>query len=216
MSEVPAESPGPERLSDALRRLLAGAEGCGMVVRDMVEVLQGRGIQMVVILLCLPFLTPVAIPGISVPFGLAIALSGIRIACGHKPWLPRFILDRTVSYAIIERMVRFGCAIYVRLERVIRPRLVFLLEGKGMNIALGLAIAVSGLLLSLPIPPPFPLTNTIPGFAIILISLGIIERDGVLVICGYVLTAIATLYVIAIARVGTEGVGYLWKFLTGE
>ena len=66
----------------------------GHDVREMVSILHGRGLQFVVILLCLPFLAPVSIPGISMPFGLAIALSGLRIAFGHRPWLPEFILNR--------------------------------------------------------------------------------------------------------------------------
>ena len=60
-----------------------------------------------------------------------------------------------------------------------------------MGMMIGSAIALSGVFLSLPIPPPFPLTNTIPGFAIICLSLGLMEKDGGLILCGYVLTAIA-------------------------
>ena len=65
------------------------------MIREMVEILHGRGLQFVVILLCLPFLTPVTIPGISMPFGLAIALCGLRIAFGHKPWLPGLRSEQT-------------------------------------------------------------------------------------------------------------------------
>jgi hypothetical protein len=103
---------------------------------------------------------------------LAIALCGLRIAFGHKPWLPAFVLNRRVSYAVLEKMVHFGCRIYEKVEKVVRPRLGFLLAGPGMGMLIGLAIALSGIFLSLPIPPPFPLTNTIPGFAIIFLSLG--------------------------------------------
>ena len=83
--------------------------------------------------------------------------------------------------------MHFGCTIYEKVEKVIRPRLGFLLAGPGMGMMIGLAIALSGIFLSLPIPPPFPLTNTIPGFAIIFLSLGLMERDGGLILCGYVL-----------------------------
>jgi hypothetical protein len=211
MRDAVGSSGATERISDALRRLLREADGRPLTIREMIEILHGRGLQFVVILLCLPFLAPVTVPGISIPFGLAIALCGLRIAFGHKPWLPAFILNRTISYSVLERMVHFGCAIYEKVEKVVRPRLGFLLAGPGMGMMIGSAIALSGVFLSLPIPPPFPLTNTIPGFAIICLSLGLMERDGGLILCGYLLTSIAAIYVALIALLGKAGVDQLWK-----
>ena len=102
MHDVVGTTDATERISDALRRLLNEADGRPLMIREMVEILHGRGLQFVVILLCLPFLTPVTVPGISMPFGLAIALCGVRIAFGHKPWLPAFILNRRISYSVLE------------------------------------------------------------------------------------------------------------------
>jgi hypothetical protein len=211
MRDVIGSADATERISDALRRLLREANGRAMTIREMVNILHGRGLQFVVILLCLPFLAPVSIPGISMPFGLAIALSGLRIAFGHRPWLPKFILNRRISFSVLEKMVHFGCAIYERVEKVIRPRLGILLDAPGMGMMIGSAIALSGVFLSLPIPPPFPLTNTIPGFAIICLSLGLMERDGGLILCGYGLTVIAAIYVALIAFLGKAGVDQLWQ-----
>jgi hypothetical protein len=211
MRDVIGSADATERISDALRRLLREANGRAMTIREMVNILHGRGLQFVVILLCLPFLAPVSIPGISIPFGLAIALSGLRIAFGHRPWLPKFILNRSISFSVLEKMVHFGCAIYERVEKVIRPRLGILLDGPGMGMMIGSAIALSGVFLSLPIPPPFPLTNTIPGFAIICLSLGLMERDGGLILCGYGLTVIAAIYVALIGFLGKAGVDQLWQ-----
>ena len=213
MHDVVGPSDATERISDGLRRLLREAAGRPLMIREMVEILHGRGLQFVVILLCLPFLTPVTLPGISIPFGLAIALCGLRIAFGHKPWLPAFVLNRRISYSVLEKMVHFGCKIYERVEKVIRPRLGFFLSGPGMGMVTGVAIALSGIFLSLPIPPPFPLTNTIPGFAIIFLSLGLMERDGGLILCGYVLTLISAIYVTLIGLLGKAGFDHLWRML---
>jgi hypothetical protein len=213
MHELVGTANVPESISDALRHLLREADGRPLMIREMVEILHGRGLQFVVILLCLPFLTPVTIPGISMPFGLAIAVCGLRIAFGHKPWLPAFILNRRISYSVLEKMVHFGCKIYDKVEKVVRPRLEFFLAGPGMGMLTGLAIALSGVFLSLPIPPPFPLTNTIPGFAIIFLSLGLMERDGWLILGGYALTVISAIYVTLICLLGKAGVDQLWRVL---
>jgi hypothetical protein len=145
MHDVVGPSDATERISDALRRLLREAAGRPLTIREMVEILHGRGLQFVVILLCLPFLTPVTLPGISMPFGLAIALCGLRIAFGHKPWLPAFILNRRISYSVLEKMVYFGCRIYEKLEKVIRPRLGFFLAGRGWEWSLAWPYALSGI-----------------------------------------------------------------------
>lgn len=203
------------RLSDDLRHLLVVADGRPMRVEEMVENLRGRGLQVIVVLLCLPFLCPVTIPGISIPFGLAIALCGLRIAFGRKPWLPKVILRQSVSYHALERMIHGGCKIYGKLEKVIKPRLSILLAGPGMAQTIGAAIALAGILLSLPIPPPFILTNTIPGFAIILLSLGLMERDGVLIILGYILALVGTTYITLIFLAGKAGVDHLVRWISG-
>ena len=47
-----------------------------------------------------------------------------------------------------------------------------------------------------------------------LLCIGLMERDGVLVIAGYVLTILALVYVGAIALIGQAGVKELWKLLS--
>lgn len=186
--------PSDTKWSDALRRLLAAADGRPMRVREMMDVLQERSLPVMIALLCLPFLSPVTIPGLSLPFGLAIALCGVRMGLGLKPWLPRVILDRQISYQFLEKMIRAGCKIHERLEKVVRPRFSFLLTGPGMGMVMGISIAAAGLVLSLPIPPPFILTNTIPGFAVVFFALGLMERDGVLIFIGHLLAIVSVVY----------------------
>lgn len=198
VSDIPAD----EKLSDALRRLLSEADGRPMRIREMMDILQGRSLQMMIALLSLPFLAPVSIPGLSLLFGLAVAVCGLRIGFGLKPWLPEKILNRQISYRTLEKMIRAGCKFHERLEKIIRPRLSFLLAGPGMVMFAGLAIAAAGLVLSLPIPPFFPLTNTIPGFAIMFFALGLMERDGVLVLLGHILAVVSVVYVVLIALLG--------------
>ena len=47
--------------------------------------------------------------------------------------------------------------------------------------------------------PLVPLANTIPAAGIILLCLGLAERDGVLIILGYAVTLLSALYIGAIA-----------------
>ncbi len=201
-----------ERISVALARLLVVADGRSLAIGQMVRILQGRGLHLIVILLCLPFLRPVSVPGISIPFGLAIAYSGLRIAFGREPWIPDWVLRRSLPPRVLQRVVAVGIRLHERLERIMRPRLIIASSATGRTFA-GLAIAIAGIFLSLPVPPPFPLTNTIPSLAIILISLGLMERDGWLIIWGYVLIFIGTVYLAGIAFLGGAGIAQVREWM---
>lgn len=186
-----------------------------MPVREILAHTHGRGLQTLAIILCLPFLSPVSVPGLSIPFGVAIAVCGLRIALRHGPWLPGFVLQRSIPYPVLEKILGFGISLHLRLERFLRPRLGIMVDSHAAMLGAGLCIALAAVLLSLPIPPPFPLTNTIPGIAIILLCLGTLERDGLLVVIGYTLTTIAVVYVVLIALLGKAGVEALWRWIFG-
>lgn len=205
-----AQSP---RVSDDLRGLLELAGGGDLAVSEVMRHTGGRGLQMLAIVLSLPFLSPVAIPGLSMPFGAAIAVCGLRIAFRRKPWLPEFVARRKIPFAVLEKTLRFGIAIHVRIEKFLRLRWAAFVDGDSARIAAGLVIAFAAVLLSLPIPPPFPLTNTLPGFSIILVSLGMLERDGLVIFCGQAMCAVAAVYVALIALLGGAGAAKLWGLL---
>lgn len=216
------ESPGAQgvagpvpRLSEELESLLALAPGRPLSVRRIVEHLHFRGLPALVVLLCVPFLFPMAIPGLSIPFGVAIALCGLRLGIGRGFWMPDFLLRREVSPELLQKLVGGAARFYRRVEHLVRPRMHFLQRWPGMMNLLGFMIMVGGVLLSLPIPPPFPLTNTIPGFAVIFMALGLMERDGACILIGYAIALLGMAYVGLIFLLGAAGVQQLWQWLSG-
>ena len=203
------------RLSEELESLLAIAPGRPMKLRTIVEHLHFRGLPALIVLLCVPFLFPVAIPGLSIPFGIAIALCGLRLGLGHNFWMPDFLLRREIPYDLLQKLVTTAAGFYRKVEKLVRPRMHFLQRWPGMINLMGFMIMIGGILLSLPIPPPFPLTNTIPGLAIIFMALGIMERDGVCTLVGYAFALLGLCYVGLIFVLGAAGAQHLWKWCTG-
>ncbi len=209
----PESSAHSPRVSDDLRRILGLAAGEPMSVADIIRHTRGRGLQTIAIVLCLPFLSPVAIPGLSIPFGIAIAICGLRIAFRHQPWLPAFIARRRISFAVLEKTLRFGIAVHTRLEKFLRVRWTVLVDSHAAQMVAGFAISLAAFLLSLPIPPPFPLTNMLPGFAIITLCLGMLERDGLVMFFGYALTVVSAVYVGLIGLLGAAGAMRVWQWI---
>lgn len=215
-TNIHAEAAPATRLSDELESLLSVAPGEPMTLRTVVEHLHFRGLPALIVLLCVPFLFPVAIPGLSIPFGIAIALCGLRLGLGHNFWMPQFLLRRKIPYDLLKKLVGSAAAFYRKIEKLVRPRMHFLQRWPGMINLMGFMIMIGGILLSLPIPPPFPLTNTIPGLAIILMALGIMERDGICTLVGYAFALIGAVYVGLIFFLGAAGARQLWSWLAGS
>lgn len=199
----------PPKLSADLEELLARAGEEAMTVREMEAALRGRGFAVVVLVLCMPFLFPASIPGVSTVFGWAVALIGMRLAVGKHPWLPAFLLDRSIPSAPLRKVLKAGIRLARFVERFIRPRMRFLERHPWLLQLNGALVTLNGLLLAVPIPGVIPLTNTIPALAIILLMLGRMEKDGLVTLFGYFVTAVAVAYFTLLAIYGTALVGWI-------
>ncbi len=183
--------PPVRRLSQDLRAILREANGRAMTVAELESILQGRGFAMFILLLSAPFIVPA--PGLSVPFGIALMLLGLRIAIGQKALLPGFLLRRTLTYKTLDRVISPLASIAERFEKRIRPRMHFLQEHPWAVNLIGVGIVSSAFLLSLPLPIPF--SNALPAISIMLLAAGLMERDGLLVLWGYVMGALSWVYI---------------------
>ncbi len=200
----------PTRLSDDLRAILGCAAGKALSLRQIVEVLRGRGFDVLVIILVLPFCQPIPLPGLSTPFGLALMFFGFRIALRQRPWLPDWLMRREISYETLHKIVTMTSAVAKRLEKVIHPRLRFVKSWWSFNALNGLAIASSAFLLMLPLPIPF--SNTIPAWSIMLLALGMMEEDGAVIVLGYLMAGAAWTYLIALWMLGEAGLTRMGVF----
>ena len=157
------------------------------------EAVGEQGLLLVCAIASLPFLIPVSIPGVSTVFGAAIILISVAITLNRLPWLPTRILDRKLDTNKLVPALEKGLGIVSRLDRFLKPRLSALTAGGVTNRINGLAIAAAGVLLMFPLGL-VPFSNTLPGIAILLLSTGMIQRDGLIVLGGYVFIAITVIY----------------------
>jgi hypothetical protein len=167
------------RTSDVLT-VLASQEGERLTVADIVAVLRDRAFALLVVLLGLPNCLPMP-PPIPLVCGLLLLLVAIQIAAGMSaPWLPRRLLGQSIRRSDVQRAVTRAVPILKRLERWSRPRLSVFETAIGMR---GMGVALLALALSLIVAAP--LIGQIPlGLAVCLVGLGLVERDGIVVLVG--------------------------------
>ena len=182
----------PRKLSEELAELRLRAGERAITLREVIYVLGGRAYMLLVLLLALPFITPIPIPGLSTPFGLAIALIALRLSLGQRPLLPKKLQRKELPAGFIGKVFTFAEKFLRFLEKFLRPRLTVLTDTPLLQQLHAVLMLVAALSLLLPLPIPF--TNSFPAWAILLLAAGLLERDGVFILAGYVVFAAGVLY----------------------
>lgn len=187
-------------LADTLRATAHAIDESHISLRQMLELVGEQGMLLFCVLLTVPFLLPVSIPGVSTPFGLLILFIGIGITLNRVPWLPAMLMERRFAADQLKPTLHKGADLLARVDRVIRPRLLVLTGSNTVNRCNGLLIMLAALLLMLPLGA-IPFTNTMPAWAILLLATGMLQRDGLFIASGYLLVS-ATLVWFSVLAIG--------------
>ena len=205
------ENAYPTRFSEDLHRVLAFSEGKPMTLRQLREMLRGRGGSVLIVILGLPFCIPVIdilFTGLSAPFGLILMFMGVGVAIGKEAWLPKKYLDREIPYGTLEKVVRMLLRLSVRMEKIIHPRLFFLQSWPFFRFLNGTVITAMAFLLGLPLL--IPLTNALPALSIVILAAGLVEEDGLFILGGYLMATVTTGYfafLFLAGKIGLEKIG---------
>lgn len=143
-------------------------------VGELVDVLQGRALGLLLLILALPMCVP-NIPGISTIFGVLLIAPAVQLMRGRSSiWAPRQVRAWTVDARGLRSGLRAGAGILRRIERLTRPRLRALSRWPVSGL-IGLQTLVMALVLILPMWG----ANFIPAVAVTLTGVGLLQRDGV-------------------------------------
>jgi len=202
-------------LSQSLAEILREDSGpAGLTLNRLLERTEGRGIFLVIIILCLPFVVPVSLPGVSSVMGLIILLLALRVGLGQSARLPAFLGARKLPPGLQKRAAGGGVRFLRWLEKFMRPRRTRWLgtpPAKRVNILL---IAALALVLALPLPsPPFFFSNSLPAYAIILLAASIIEEDGVLIWIAYGMVLVNAIFFALIGGAIVSAIAHGWEAL---
>ena len=152
---------------------------------DQIESDNGPG--PVVFILTLPILPPLP-PGVSMVLALPLLLVAPQIVIGRREiWLPKALSHRTIKRAPLIKLIKRILPPLERVEKVVRPRLRFLTGRVGASMV-GVACTLLAVVLVLPIP----FANLVPALALGAFSIGLTRKDGLFVLAGYGLIAVAT------------------------
>jgi hypothetical protein len=195
------------KLSEKLRLLLANEAPHPLTVGMLLEQAGEQGFGLLSALLVIPMLIPWPIPvaGFSTLLGAGILLLGLQLVWGRQtPYFPAWLRRRQISPAVAQVILNHLGRILQPLERLTQPRLLQFSRQIWPQRILGLCLAWNALLMGLPLPIPF--TNLLPAYTILFLALGAFESDGLLILGGYGMTVVTTLFFGSLAGM----IGTLW------
>lgn len=213
---APADAPGerlPARLSVELAEIANLAKETGVTLGELITRLQGRAYTLLLVLLPLPFCQPISLPGLSTPFGVVIALLGLRFALRQKPWLPRRLWSVQIPSKVLPSILKGSAKMLAFLEKLLHPRYVFFFDYRATQFLAGATIFACGLLLLLPIP--IPLSNLFPAITVVVLAASVAERDGVMLCVGGFLFLATLAFFSAIFLGGVEIFDWLRSSMQG-
>ena len=183
-----------KRLSTALADTAAAVRGHRVTLRELLGYIGEQGLLVFCAVLAAPFLLPVSLPFMSTALGLPMLLIGFAVTVNRVPWLPERLLDHALPSVTVQQVLTRFSRWAERVEHLIRPRMLGLTGSPAINVLNGGLLLLSVLLLMAPLPL-VPFANTLPGIAIMLLALGMAERDGVVLLCGYLVALLSTAYI---------------------
>jgi hypothetical protein len=199
----PTEPDPLKKFSDELHALAVRFAEKTVTLQEVIDALGARASALLMVILALPFCSPISIPGLSVPFGVVIAVLAARFALGLPPWLPRRLLAVKLPPKFFRAVLEGASKFIGVIERQLRPRWLWLTEGAVLRrLHMGLVCA-GALLLLLPLGG-IPFTNTLPALVVVIGALGVLERDGVAVTVAYGFLALTLVYFTVFAGVIVE------------
>ncbi|BFM39764.1 exopolysaccharide biosynthesis protein [Synechocystis sp. LKSZ1] len=169
------------KFSQDIEALLTLVAQKSLTLKDILNVTAERGFCLLIAFLALPFIFPIP-PGLTGVAGVVILLlSGQMLLGFHRPWLPAQMARASFPTALAQHLLKHIKRLTKILERVTRPRLMVLATHPYIWRLNGLVLAWLTVLLILPIP----LTNPFPAIGILLLTVAMLEADGLLMCFAY-------------------------------
>lgn len=120
-------------------------------------------------------------PPIATIAGVIIMFFSFQMAIGlQEVWLPKFITEKSIQRKTLALIVEKSSVYLYKLERFTRRRLTFMNSPIAERI-IGIVVFILAAITLTPII----FANSVPGTAIIMISFGLLNKDGLIIIIGF-------------------------------
>lgn len=158
-----------------------------IAIADVRNAMGDRAFGALLFVFAVPNTLPVNAPGVSVVLGIPLLFLSLQLMLGFTlPWLPRAVVEATVTRQSFARVMNVVVPWIRRAERLSEPRWPLLATGLAERL-IGLVCAILSIVLILPVP----FGNMGPAIAICILAFALLEQDGKATLAGLATTMAA-------------------------
>lgn len=188
--------------SELLQLIVVQNTNAVITVNQIKNSLHERGFGVLLAIASLPLCLPVPVPpGYTTFFSIPLFIFSIQMMWGMQaPWIPKWLADKEIKKDNLEKLVSKAMPWLRKIESYLHPRLTYISVHAWERI-----IGIFAFIFSISIALPIPLTNFPPGWGILIMSLGLLSKDGLTIIVGMIVGTIGigiTVVVLALLWMG--------------
>lgn len=187
--------------SEMLTKVVKNNNNDSITVEEIKNSLNERGFGILMAVaslpLCLPFPAP---PGYTTFFSIPLFIFSIQMIFGmDSPWLPEWICRKKIRRTKLANFIEKAVPLLHKIEKLLKPRMI-----NGNIEKWEKLIGFSSFIFAISIAIPLPLTNLPPGYGILIMSLGLLSKDGLTILIGLIIGIIGVILTCFVIKFGAE------------
>lgn len=168
---------------------------------------RGFGILMLIFALPLGFVPP----GFAIVASLPVMLFSLQmIMAFDSPWLPRWLEKKTIKRTTLATVIEKSSPVLKWSEKFLRPRWYFASSAAGERI-----VGIFSFVFAISVTIPLPLTNLVPGVGVAIMALGLISKDGLIIVIGMIAGTLGTLFTLLVLFMGQQFASAMFAWFAG-
>ncbi|MDA7705709.1 exopolysaccharide biosynthesis protein [Rickettsiales bacterium] len=165
--------------ADLLEDVVVNNTSDMIYIKDIINNMNQGGFALIMLIFSLPILVPLPPP---LPSFIAFPLLvfSFQMMTGfNAPKIPKFIGNRQIKRQLLAKIIEKSVFQLRKSEKFIKSRWSFIFDIFSETI-----IGFLSFIFALSILVPLPLTNLLPGISILIISLSLLSKDGLILLFG--------------------------------
>lgn len=173
-------------VSETIKKLGDKPVGGKTKVHELMEDFHENGILLAMVFFSLPVAIPLPYPpGFTTIMGIPLMILSVQMLLGSKKvQLPKKINEYELNNSSLKAISDKVVPKLVSVEKYIRPRMAF-----AKSVYCEQMVGLISLVAAFSVALPIPLTNALPALGISVMSLGLLNRDGLVILGGVLITA---------------------------
>ena len=176
-------------------------------IKDLVDAMDSVGFGLAVMIFAFGLIIPLPPPFPSI-ISIPLVIFATQMIAGYSsPKLPKRFANLSVKRSVLAMLIQKSSPYIRKMEKILRPRLLFMTSPVAERV-----VGVFILIFSTFVLMPMPLSNFVPGLGVLIISFGLLGKDGLVVICGIVTGLVGVVISISAVLLGVEAFYYIKNF----